>query len=70
MALMAVLRSSSRWKASRLDFWTKKSRNASDTKTATMIISRTVKPDFVFIIIIITQKMVVPGGIEPPTSGL
>ena len=70
MALMAVFFFSSRSKASMLPFCKKKSRNSSPAKVATMTISKTVKPDFVFIIIIITQKMVVPGGIEPPTSGL
>ena len=49
MALIAVLRSSSRFIASRLDFWTKKRIRSSDAKVATMMISRTVKPFLVFI---------------------
>ena len=44
MALMAVLRSSSRSMASIFCFWMKKRRNNSDAKTATMMISMTVKP--------------------------
>ena len=51
MALMAVLRFSSRSKASRLDFWRKKSRKRSPAKAATMTISKTVKP-FLFIAIL------------------
>ncbi len=46
MALMAVLRSSSRSKASRLDFWMKNSIRSKDAKTATMMISIIVKPFF------------------------
>lgn len=61
MALMAVLRFSSRAIASRLDFWTKKRMKSSDAKVATMIISIIVKP-FLFIKIF----LVVLGGIEPP----
>ena len=46
MALMAVFRSSSLWKASRLDFWTKKSKNKRPAKVATIISSIIVKPCF------------------------
>ena len=49
MALMAVLRFSSRFMASRLDFWIKKSTTKSVAKTATMISSSTVKPFLWFI---------------------
>ena len=48
MALMAVFRSSSLWKASRLDFWTKKSKNKRPAKVATTISSIIVKPCFEF----------------------
>lgn len=65
MALMADLRSLSRSKASMLDFCKKKSRNKSPAKVATITISKTVKP-FLFMFVLV----VVPGGIEPPTSGL
>ena len=44
MALMAVLRSSSRCMALMLDFCTKKRMSASVANTATMMISNTVKP--------------------------
>ena len=49
MALMAVLRSSSRSMASMLDFWTKKRIKSREAKTATMIISKIVKPCLDFI---------------------
>lgn len=52
MALMAVLRSSSRCMASMLDFCTKKRMSASVANTATMIISNTVKPFLVFICVL------------------
>lgn len=65
MALMAVLRVSSRYMASRLAFWTKKIIKNSDAKITTMMVSRIVKP-FLFVIII----MVVPTGLEPVTLGL
>ena len=48
MALMAVLRSSSRSMASMLPFWTKKRIKSKLAKTATMMISKIVKPLFVF----------------------
>ena len=53
MALMAVLRASSRCMASRLDFWTRNNKSRSPAKVATMMISRIVKPCLDFIIIII-----------------
>lgn len=49
MALMAVLRDSSRLMASKLDFCTKKSKSKRLAKTATIIISRRVKPFLAFI---------------------
>ena len=49
MALIAVLQSSSRSIASRLDFWIKKRVIKSVAKTATMISSSTVKPFLWFI---------------------
>ena len=48
MALMAVFLSSSLEKASRLVFWTKKSKKSRPAKAATMISSITVKPGFDF----------------------
>lgn len=47
MALIAVLRSSSRSKASIFCFWTKKRMKRSDAKTATMTSSIIVKPFFI-----------------------
>lgn len=44
MALMAVLRVSSRVKASRLDFWTKKRVMSNPAKAREMTVSRSVKP--------------------------
>lgn len=44
MALMAVLRVSSRVEASRLDFWTKKSAISNPAKVREMTVSRSVKP--------------------------
>ena len=44
MALMAILRSSSRSMASILDFWIKKKINNRLAKIATMMISKIVKP--------------------------
>ena len=44
MALMAVLRSSSRCIASRLDFWTRKKIRRSEAKAATIVISKIVNP--------------------------
>ena len=52
MALMAILRSSSRFIASILDFWMKKINNRSAVKQETMMISRTVKPFFVFMLLL------------------
>ena len=49
MALMAVLRASSRCMASRLDFWMKKRIKSSDAKAATIISSKIVKPCLFFI---------------------
>lgn len=49
MALIAVLRCSSRSMASILDFWMKKRISRSEAKTATMIISKIVKPCLDFI---------------------
>jgi len=46
MALIATLRSSSRFMASMLDFWMKKKIKSRLAKIATMIISKTVKPCF------------------------
>ena len=66
MALMAVLRSSSRSKASMLDFWMKKKIRRSDTKTPTTMSSKIVKPCFLFMVF----DLVVPAGIEPATLGL
>ena len=54
MALMAILRSSSRSMASMLPFCTKKRTSNREAKIATMMISRTVKPVFDFIALIIT----------------
>lgn len=58
MALMATLRFSSRSMASMLDFWTKKINRSSDAKHATMIISKTVKPFFVFMLLLYHSFMV------------
>ena len=52
MALMAILRSSSRFMASMLDFWTKKRITRSDAKKATMMSSRMVKPFFVSMLLL------------------
>ena len=49
MALIAVLRVSSRLNASRLDFWMKKRIRRRDAKIATTISSMMVKPCFDFI---------------------
>lgn len=48
MALIAVLRSSSRSMASIFCFWMKKRISKREAKTATMIISKIVKPFFEF----------------------
>ena len=53
MALMAVLRDSSRSKASTFCFCMKKRIRRREAKTPTMIISRIVKPFLVFIVYII-----------------
>ena len=58
MALMAALRSSSRSMASILDFWTKKINSSSAAKQETIIISRTVKPFFVFMLSLYHSFMV------------
>lgn len=50
MALMAVLRSSSRDMASRLDFWMKKMIRSSEANMPTMMISKIVKPFFLFMV--------------------
>ena len=52
MALMAVLRWSSRFMASVLDFWMKKRTRRSDAKIMTTISSIRVKPDFVLTLFI------------------
>ncbi len=52
MALMAVLRSSSRSKASTLDFWMRKIIKRKDANAATMMISRIVNPCLCFILIL------------------
>lgn len=52
MALMAVLRRSSRVKASILDFWMKKRINNKPAKAPTMVISRMVKPFLLLILLL------------------
>ncbi len=49
MALIAVLRSSSRSMASMLDFWMKNKIKSREAKIATIMSSRTVKPFLLFI---------------------
>ena len=58
MALMAVFLSSSRWRASRLDFCTMNRSKSRPTKVATMISSIMVKPFFCFISFIITYFVI------------
>ncbi len=48
MALMAILRLSSRFIASMLDFWTKNNIRSKLAKIATMVISKIVNPCFLF----------------------
>lgn len=52
MALIAILRSSSRSMASILDFWVKKKMMRSDEKTATIASSRIVKPFFLSMLLL------------------
>ncbi len=57
MALIAILRSSSRSMASILDFCTKNRMKRSPAKIATIVISKIVKPFFDFMSLIIAQNM-------------